>query len=314
MSIQSKRIALTCGDINGIGLEIIRKALITPGVAGEAQYTLFAPASALPDYSTGLALNIIDTGPEEVKITPGKWTAASGEAAYRSIDTAVRETLQGNFDAVVTAPICKQALIAAGHNFPGHTELLKHLCQAEDVIMMFLSEKTIIGLLTTHLPLSLVPAVLTKEYILRKIILLDRELKSRFGYDRPRIALCALNPHGGEDGLFGTEEIHQFIPAVQAAQAQGISVSGPFPADALFPRAPRWHAVLAAYHDQGLIPAKTIPGGSVNYTGGLPIVRTSPDHGTAFDIAGKNRADPSSMINAIKWALRLKPPALKHSH
>ncbi len=300
----AKKIALTCGDVNGIGPEIIRKALLSPGIADLAEYSLFAPA-VITDYFAGLSLRIVDTGPENVEIVPGKWSTRSGEAAFRSIETAVSETLKGNFAAVVTAPICKQAVIAAGHQFPGHTEMLKQMCGVDDVIMLFLSDKMIIGLLTTHLPLSAVPSVLTKDYILRKIVLLDRELKNRFAASHPQIALCALNPHAGEGGIFGREEINHFIPAAETARQMGIEVSDPLPADALFLRADKWDAILAAYHDQGLIPAKTVPGGSVNYTGGLPIIRTSPDHGTAFDIAGQDIADPAPMVQAIRWAVKL---------
>jgi len=298
------KIAITCGDVNGIGPEIIRKALSTPGIADLADYTLFAPA-ALQDYFAKSPLKLADTGPDNVEITSGRWTSDSGETAFRSIEAAVKKTISGEFAAVVTAPICKEAVIAAGRHFPGHTEMLLQMCGVDEVMMLFLSDKMIVGLLTTHIPLMSVGTALTKDRILRKIVLLHQELQNRFTLDHPKIAICGLNPHAGENGLFGREEIANFLPAVEAAREMGIDISGPLPADALFLRPGKYDAILAAYHDQGLIPAKSIPGGSVNYTGGLPIIRTSPDHGTAFDIAGKDLADPLPMVKALKWAVKL---------
>ena len=299
------KIAISAGDINGIGPEIIGKALIDPRIRGSAEYIIFGPADIIPKLMFPCDAKVVDIGLPGVEYSPGKWSITSGEASYRAVKMAVEDVLKGHYNAVVTAPICKEAVNAAGHDFPGHTEMLKEWCGADDVIMMFLSDSFIVGLLTVHIPLGEVPRQITQQNTLSKIRLLDNELRTRFKIANPRIALCALNPHAGESGMFGREEIEVMIPAADAARKTGIEVTDPLPADTLFLRASKYSAILAVYHDQGLIPAKLAPGGSVNYTGGLPLIRTSPDHGAAFDIAGKGVAEAEGMINAIKWALKL---------
>lgn len=299
------KIVFTCGDLNGVGLEIIRKALLQKEITDLAEYSIFGPDYLLTPYFKGIPLKIIDIGVSGAEITPGKCTEQSGEISFRSIETAVETTKAGWYDAVVTAPLCKEALNTAGHLYPGHTEMLMDLCSAEAALMMFLSQNMIVGLITVHIPLCDVPLVVTKEKALKKIRLLHKELTTRFKHIHPKIALCSMNPHAGENGMFGNEEITALIPAAETARSEGIDITDPLPADTLFKKASLYSAILAVYHDQGLIPAKLAPGGSVNYTGGLPIIRTSPDHGTAFDIAGKDIADASGMVNAIKWAVKL---------
>ena len=299
------KLCLTCGDINGIGPEIILKSLQDERISDLADFTVIGPATVLQGMLKGLNIAFADTGPADLEITPGKWTIQSGDISFRAVQTAVEGVLNSRYDAMVTAPICKEAVNAAGHDFPGHTEMLKTWTGADDVIMMFLSKEMIVGLMTVHVALSEVPRMISPKLALQKIRLLDHELKSRFKIEKPSVAFCALNPHAGENRMFGTEEEEILLPAAAEARKTGIRITDPLPADTLFKKAGNYSAVLAIYHDQGLIPAKLAPGGSVNYTGGLPIIRTSPDHGTAFDIAGKGTADPSGMINAIEWAVKL---------
>jgi 4-hydroxythreonine-4-phosphate dehydrogenase len=271
----------------------------------QVKFTVFGPLAVIEPILKGTAVEIFNSGPEEIELEYGIVSASAGEAAVRAIRTATEKTRAGEFKALVTAPINKKAVSLAGLNFIGHTEMLKELCGAPEVVMMFLSRKMIIGLLTTHIALKQVPESLSIPSVLSKIRILNEELIQRLKFENPRIGLCALNPHSGEGGMFGREEVEILAPAAEFARKEGINIGDPESADALFPRVGQYSAILAVYHDQGLIPAKLAPGGSVNFTGGLPIIRTSPGHGTAFDIAGKNMADPSGMVNAIRWALKL---------
>lgn len=302
---ENPEICITCGDVNGVGPEIIRKSLQKNRISNLANFTVIGPEKLLRKDLNDLNVGIAAIGPHDMETTLGKWSVQSGDVSFRAIQKAVEGVLSGRYHAMVTAPICKEAVNSAGHEFPGHTEMLKTWTGADDVIMMFLSSKMIVGLMTVHVALSDVPKLVNKDQALQKIRLLNRELKSRFKIDNPSIALCALNPHAGENRMFGTEEEEILIPAAAEARKAGIRITDPLPADTLFKKAENYSAILAIYHDQGLIPAKLAPGGSVNYTGGLPVIRTSPDHGTAFDIAGKGEADPSGMINAIDWAVKL---------
>ncbi|NQS97234.1 MAG: 4-hydroxythreonine-4-phosphate dehydrogenase PdxA [candidate division Zixibacteria bacterium] len=299
------KIAVTSGDINGIGPEIIRKALLSGELPINVDITVFGPGEALETEFKGLKVNIRDCGPDELRREYGIVSKIAGEASFRAVKAAAERTIAGEYDALVTAPISKQAVNSAGHYYAGHTEMMKEWCGAEDVIMMFLSDAMIIGLMTTHIALREVADALSIDLALRKIRLLHRELIEKFNIDSPKITLCGLNPHAGEGGMFGREEIEVLIPAAKTARSEGIQITDPLPADTLFKKAGDYSAIMAIYHDQGLIPAKLAAGGAVNYTGGLPIIRTSPDHGTAFDIAGKGIADPSGMIKAINWAVKL---------
>jgi len=245
-------------------------------------------------------------GPD-VTFEPGVLSSGAGQAAYEAICRAVRDAQAGTVDGVATAPVNKMAFALAGLPWKGHTELLAYLTGSEQVAMMFWSESLKVVLVTVHVPLADVPRLLTRDLLDAVITLAAKELP-RFGPAIPRLALAGLNPHAGEGELFGSEEVSVLTPAVEAARTSGIRIDGPFPGDTVFGRAVRgeFDAVIACYHDQGLIPVKLLAfGQAVNVTLGLPIVRTSVDHGTAFDIAGRGVADPSSMIAATLLAARL---------
>jgi 4-hydroxythreonine-4-phosphate dehydrogenase len=250
----------------------------------------------------------VDTGGHS--FPPGRVSAASGEAAARAVLLAAREALAGGVAGLVTAPLNKEALRAAGHPWPGHTEMLAEAAGTPDVAMMFVGGPLRVALLTIHRALHSVPAAITGESVRRIVRLVHRELP-RFGTGRRRLAVCGVNPHAGEGGLFGREEIEVLAPAVEALRTEGIDVRGPLPADALFPAAARgeWDAIVAAYHDQGLVPVKlAAPGRAVNVTLGLPFVRTSVDHGTAFDIVERGTAEAGSLIEAMRLAAALAAP------
>jgi 4-hydroxythreonine-4-phosphate dehydrogenase len=282
------RVAITVGDPAGIGPEIAGKAADDPRVREVCEPVLYGPPAA-------------------AVFAPGVLSASAGRAAYDAICQAVGDAQNGVVDAIATAPINKLAFSRAGLPWKGHTDLLAHLTASPYVAMMFWSEPLKVVLATIHVPLADVPRLVTPEVLAKTFDLTARELP-RFGIESPRLALAGLNPHAGEDGLLGTEEERVLRPAVLAARARGVNVDGPFPGDTIFVRASRgeFDAVIACYHDQGLIPVKLLAfGQAVNVTLGLPIIRTSVDHGTAFDIAGTGVADPSSMITATLLAARL---------
>ena len=284
-------LAITAGDPSGIGPEIALKAIRDPRVVVECQPVIYGP----------------HTRADLERFPKGQIDPASGKAAYDAIVSATKAALSGDVDAVVTAPINKAAFAAAGLEWKGHTELLAHLCGVKDVAMMFWSERLRVVLATIHVPLRDVPSRLSIAGLEKTIDLTARALPD-FGIDPARIGVAGINPHAGEGGLLGIEDETIVRPAVERAAARGIKVSGPFPADTLFVRAARgeFDAVIAAYHDQGLVPVKLLAfGRAVNVTLGLPIVRTSVDHGTAFDIAGKGVADEGSLVEAILLAARL---------
>jgi 4-hydroxythreonine-4-phosphate dehydrogenase len=282
------RIAITVGDPAGIGPEIAQKTAADARVLDVCEPILYAP-------------------PEGVRVEPGIVSATAGRAAYDIICAAVRDAQAQRVDGIATAPVSKLAFARAGLPWKGHTDLLAELTGTSHVAMMFWSEPLKVILATVHVALADVPRFLTRDLLDQVIELTARELP-RFGMQAPKLALAGLNPHAGEEGVIGTEEQRVLRPAVEAAQARGINIQGPFPGDTIFVRASRgeFDAVIACFHDQGLIPVKLLAFGSaVNVTLGLPIVRTSVDHGTAFDIAGKGVADPSSMIAATLLAARL---------
>lgn len=285
-------IAITVGDPAGIGPEIAARAAADAGVREWCEPIVYAPgAGAFP---------------------PGVLSGDAGRAAFDVIVRAVADAQAGRVDGIATAPVNKEAFHLAGLPWVGHTDLLAHLTGAPHVAMMFHSEPLRVVLATIHIPLAQVPSALTRETIERTIMLTAGELP-RFGIEAPRIAVAGLNPHAGEHGLFGSEEGRHFEPAIAACRARGVNVSGPFPGDTIFVRASRgeFDVVIASYHDQGLIPVKLLAfGQAVNVTLGLPIIRTSVDHGTAFDIAGRGVADPGSMIAAVRLAARLAARAL----
>jgi 4-hydroxythreonine-4-phosphate dehydrogenase len=282
------RIAITAGDPAGIGPEIASRAAAEARVRDVCEPIVYGP-------------------PPGATFPPGVLSAAAGRAAYDTIVRAVDDARSGEVAAIATAPINKEAFRLAGLPWSGHTDLLAHLTGARDVAMLFHSDELRVVLATVHVALADVPRTLTSSLMERTIALTARELP-RFDKVAPRIAVAGLNPHAGEHGLFGDEETDVIAPAIEACRRRGIDVSGPFPADTLFVRARRgeFDVVIACYHDQGLIPVKLVAfGKAVNVTIGLPIVRTSVDHGTAFDIAGKGIADPESMVAAVLLAARL---------
>jgi 4-hydroxythreonine-4-phosphate dehydrogenase len=282
------RIAITAGDPAGIGPEIASRAADDVRVRDVCEPVVYGP-------------------PAGTTFTPGVLSADAGRAAYDTIVRAVEDARSGEVAAIATAPINKEAFRLAGLQWAGHTDLLAHLTGARDVAMLFHSDELRVVLATVHIALADVPRTLTASLMERTIALTARELP-RFDKIAPRIAVAGLNPHAGEHGLFGGEETDVIVPAIEACRKRGIDVSGPFPADTVFVRARRgeFDVVIACYHDQGLIPIKLVAfGKAVNVTIGLPIVRTSVDHGTAFDIAGKGVADPESMVAAVLLAARL---------
>src|SRR5687768_7406932 len=281
-------IAITVGDPGGIGPEIARKAAASPRVIACCRPVVYGPwrDEALAGFEKG------------------RPSAEGGKAAYQAIETAVRDALDKKVDAIATGPLSKEGFAMAGHQWKGHTDLLAHLTGTARVAMMFWSPRLRVVLATVHIPLSEVSKQLTADR-LRDAVELSHLEMPRFGVPRPRIAVAGVNPHAGESGLIGHEEDSVMRPAIAALREDGIDVSGPFPADTLFVRAARgeFDVIVAAYHDQGLIPVKLLGfGAAVNVTLGLPIIRTSVDHGTAYDIAGKNQADEASLIEAVMLA------------
>jgi 4-hydroxythreonine-4-phosphate dehydrogenase len=282
------RIAITAGDPAGIGPEIADKAARDPRVLDACEPVVYAEAPIEP-------------------FAIGEVSAAAGRAAYDTILRAVEDARMGRVQAIATAPINKAAFARAGIPWKGHTDLLAHLCGVARVAMMFHAPELNVVLATVHVPLRDVPELLTQALV-EDMLALTAESLPQFGFPAPRIAVAGLNPHAGEDGLLGTEDQHVLAPAIAAARARGVNVTGPFPADTVFGRAARgeFDVVLACYHDQGLIPVKLLAfGRAVNVTLGLPIIRTSVDHGTAFDIAGRGVADAGSMVEAVLLAARL---------
>ena len=323
-------LAISMGDPAGVGPEVILKAAAAfagrrgaPSVAvvGDlpAMRTAAARLSGVPApcqwhpgqppirLTKGLGVLSVSSLPARA-IRPGHPTLEGGGAAYDYIVTGARMAMSGEAGALVTAPISKDWMNRAGHHFPGHSELLAHLARTRLWRMMFAGGELTVALVTAHIGLAKVPYALTQRSVLDTIRLLSAHLRGALGVARPRIAVLGLNPHAGESGLFGDEEIHVIAPAIRRAQRAGINAYGPLAPDTAFMRKAgsfNFDAAVAMYHDQGLIAVKTLEfDRSVNVTLGLPFVRTSPDHGTAFDIAGKGIANPSSMIAAIEYAWR----------
>lgn len=319
------RIGLTIGDPAGIGPEVTLKAALSDEVRAVCQPVIIGDAQYLAHYARlfGLArgLDVVNLGeafpahhhapfiynlnniPGSIEL--GKEQATCGRAAAEFIEAAVGLCQAGELDAITTAPLNKKSLHLAGYSFPGHTEFLAHLTQTEDFAMTFIAPILRVALLTTHIPLTEVSSHVKQADLERLIRLIDREL-AYYGFAQPRIAVAALNPHGAEGGLFGVEEAAEMVPAIESCRLNdGINVTGPHSGDTVFLRASRgeFDIVISCYHDQGLIPIKCMSfGEAVNVTLGLPFLRTSVDHGTAFDIAGQGIADHGSMIAAIKLA------------
>jgi len=326
------RIGITMGDPAGIGPEVVLKAVAEPEIQKVCVPVIIGDAQMLAHTARTLDLqcgyDIIrkeESFPEHLNepaifhldnilgfIEPGIESGAAGKAAAGYIEAAVELCAAGSIDAIATAPINKRALFLAGYSFPGHTEFLAHLTRSEEYAMAFVAANLRIVLLSTHVPLSEAIRLVERDRLVKVINLTNRELQ-RWGMERPRLAVAALNPHGAEGGLFGVEEASEMVPAIEACrQLDDINVHGPYSADTVFLRASRgeFDAVIACYHDQAMIPVKCLSfGEAVNVTLGLPFIRTSVDHGTAFDIAGKGVAEHSSMVAAIKLAADLSTQA-----
>ena len=325
--MENKRIkvAITHGDTNGVGYEVILKAfedpqmleLCTPVIYGSpkvAAYhrnvlglqTNFTIIEKAEDAKDG-KLNLLTTFDEEVKIELGTPAKEAGEAALTALDRAMTDYRSGLYDVLVTAPINKKTIQSSLFHFHGHTEYIESCVgDGSKALMILMNDALKVALVTTHLPIKEVADAITKEAIMEKALILNQSLKRDFGLTKPRIAVLALNPHAGDDGLLGKEENEIIVPAIKELEGKGVLVFGPYAADGFFGSGNYRHfdAVLAMYHDQGLAPFKTLAQeNGVNYTAGLPIVRTSPDHGTAYDIAGKGVADAQSFREAIYTAI-----------
>ncbi|KAA3606294.1 MAG: 4-hydroxythreonine-4-phosphate dehydrogenase PdxA [Calditrichaeota bacterium] len=312
------KIAITCGDPNGIGAEIVLKSLsempldFTPILIGPPKVWLSQKTELeLNEISEILQakaekVNLFWNGENSYEPEFGKLSEQAGKISGKAIELATELALAKKISAIVTAPINKEALNLAGFEFKGHTDFLEFLTLTPKAVMLFCAGNFRVALQTIHVPLREVPNLVTKEEIIETVKVCCESLQKNFGIKNPRIAICGLNPHAGENGLLGTEEQEEILPAISALQKEGILAKGCFPADTVFTKFEKFDLILAMFHDQGLIPIKTAMFGKVvNFTAGLPFVRTSPDHGTAFDIAGKNLANPQSMIEAIKLAVEL---------
>lgn len=312
MPAQPIRIGITLGDPRGIGLEVVRAALSDRHFCEAVSFTVFGWEGALAGTLSGgdrVRLEAVGRLPDPSRIGD----RSAGEVAGRAIERGIAAALAGDIDGLVTAPISKAALGAAGYPFPGHTEFLRDRTETAEVTMMMAAESTPLGgplrmaLLTAHIPLREVPTALTPELVRRRSRIAERALREWWGIARPRLAFGGVNPHASEDGRFGDEEERLIAPAVEQLKAEGIDVAGIFPADTVFGRciAGKVDAVVLPYHDVGLAVIKTLARDTgVNVTAGLPFPRTSPDHGTAFDIAGRGLADPGSMKAAIELCAR----------
>jgi 4-hydroxythreonine-4-phosphate dehydrogenase len=298
------RIGITLGDPRGIGPEVIVAALDDEDLRRRAEFLVVGPTFPI----RGVPFEVVGTW------KPEDSAPHAGRIAGLAIQRAVEMALEGKLDAIVTAPIDKLAFRAGGWNFPGHTEMLRDLCGVPSVAMLMAAERTRLGpplrvvLATTHMPLREVPSALTEDLLATQATLTRDGLRRWWGISEPRLAFCAFNPHASDGGLFGDEEARIYAPVLARLRSEGFVVEGPIPADTVFARTLRgeFDVVIAPYHDVGMAPFKTVSFGTgVNVTLGLPFPRTSPDHGTALDIAGKGVADPSSMVEAIRLAIQL---------
>lgn len=318
------KLGITIGDINGVGSEVIIKALsderilklFTPIIYGSSKVLSYYKNIVSDNFqfstiSTAESakynrVNVLNCWEEKADIEIGKATEDAGKFAHIALDRAVRDFQDNQIDGIVTAPINKHAMKMANFPFPGHTEFIADKFKSSSSLMMMVSDTLKVALVTNHEPVSNVASLITKESVSKKLKILNETLIQDFGIEKPVIAVLGLNPHAGDDGAIGTEDDTEVRPAIVEAKKGGMTVMGPYPADGFFGSAQfkKFDAILAMYHDQGLIPFKALSfGNGVNFTAGLPLVRTSPDHGTAYDIAGKNLADESSIRSAIFQAI-----------
>jgi 4-hydroxythreonine-4-phosphate dehydrogenase len=318
---QKPLIGFTSGDINGIGIELIIKTLGDTRILDQCTPVVFASNKCINFYRKSMPdinfsyqsvkdfsrinhkqLNIFNCWDEEVPISAGQLNETGGHYARISLQHAVDALKEGLIQGLVTAPLHKKNIQSPEFNFTGHTPYLKHAFGLNDVVMLMVASNLRVALVTEHVPVKDIAAHISKENILSKLFIINESLKRDFGIEKPKIAVLGLNPHAGDEGLVGNEEQTIIKPSIKEAKDKGVLAFGPFSADAFFARAQyqQFDAVLAMYHDQGLIPFKSLAiGEGVNYTAGMPAIRTSPDHGTAFDIAGKGKADASSFLAAL---------------
>ena len=325
MSEEKIIVGISQGDINGIGLEVIIKTFLEPQMLEICTPVLFGSNKTASAHRKALNIedfsfnqikdfselnhkraNLFSVYEEDVTIELGQQTENGGKYAFKSLEAATNALAEGKIDVLVTAPINKENIQSAEFKFPGHTEYLDEKFGKGNSLMFLVSDDLRVAVVTGHIPVTRVAQELTSEKILKKIQLLNKSLTQDFAIRKPKIAVLGLNPHAGDNGVIGDEEKNIIIPAIEKAKAEGIVAYGPYPADGFFGNGAykNFDAVLAMYHDQGLIPFKTIAfNNGVNYTAGLPIVRTSPDHGTAYDIAGKGIASEESFRRAIYTAI-----------
>ena len=312
------RIGITVGDVNGIGPEVIVKALRREGILDLVTPVVYGGADAFsayldddgfefttvdsPEHAEDDAVSLVTCWEGDMDLTPGTATAAGGRAAAQALERAVEDLKAGHLDALVTAPINKSVMPREDFPYPGHTEMLTERLEAEESLMFLVTDDLRVGVVTNHIPVSEVAAQVTKARIVEKLKIMHESLRADFGIVKPLIGVLALNPHAGDDGRIGKEDAAVVRPAIEEAKADGIMALGPFPADGFFGSGNyrKYDAVLAMYHDQGLIPFKALSfGKGVNFTAGLPAIRTSPDHGTAYDLVGQDKASPDSFLSAL---------------
>ena len=320
-------IAITAGDINGVGYEVIIKAIADPHISEICRPIVYGNAKVARQHMQTLdeeyrniqfniindakqakdgRINLITCYGDDTPLQLGQSTPEAGQASYKSLQRACQDLKQGLVNAIVTAPINKDNIQSDNFHYSGHTEYLtQYFGEGKDSLMMMISDRMRVALVCNHTPIAKVAEQITEERILKKLAVLNETLMNDFSCRKPRIAVLALNPHAGDNGLIGEEETHIIRPAIAKAKEQGIWAFGPYSADGFFGAGQYNHfdAVLAMYHDQGLAPFKALDMSGVNYTAGLPVIRTSPDHGTAYALAGKNEADATSMLHALYAAI-----------
>lgn len=321
---QHIKIGISVGDVNGIGPEIIIKAFADKRVLSNVTPIIYGSKKIFTEHLNLLELNnvtinyisstqeaskkqvnVLQVWEDNFTLNPGEFSKIGGEYAYKSLKAATTDLASNKVDVLVTAPINKENIQSSGFDFPGHTEYLAKLSNVDEALMLMCGEDLRVGVVTGHIPLNSVSSALSEELVLNKIGQMNNSLVKDFMISKPKIGVLGLNPHAGENGLLGDEENKILIPAIRKAKSMGILAYGPFPADGFFGSSTfrEFDGVLAMYHDQGLIPFKSMTFGSgVNFTAGLPIVRTSPDHGVAYDLVGKNKASASSFRNAVYMA------------
>ncbi len=329
------KIGISVGDVNGIGLEVIIKTLSDPKILNYCTPVIYGSTKVVSYHKNIVAghqlhvytastvgeavagkVNIVQTWLDDVNISLGSATEESGKFAYLSLEAAVNDLKSGGLQGLVTAPIHKHAMELANFTDIGHTEYLGRRFEGSEPLMIMVSDTLRVGLVTGHVPVGNVTSLLSRERVVKKIVAMNQALKVDFGIERPLIAVLGLNPHAGDGGLIGTEDEQIIAPAVEECKKNGIIAMGPMPADGFFGNKTyqKVDGILAMYHDQGLIPFKALSFGTgVNYTAGLPVVRTSPDHGVAYDIAGKSQADPGSFRHALFLALDVIRQRAQHA-